>query len=101
MFDLGLYKDELKRVSFDKAGRVDVFCSIHKNMGCVIMVLENPWFAGTDGEGGYVIKDVPAGRYRLKAWHERLPPMVKDVVVEERGTNRVDFVLGVEGLPRI
>src|SRR5579885_407157 len=46
-FDLGLYKGnpKEKRVTFDKAGRVDVFCSIHANMHCVVLVLENPYFA--------------------------------------------------------
>ena len=41
-FDLGLYKDEIKRVRFDKPGRLDVFCSIHTAMHCIILVLENP-----------------------------------------------------------
>src|SRR5262245_28792747 len=37
-FDLGLYKDpETKRVTFDKPGRVDAFCSIHKAMNCVVL----------------------------------------------------------------
>src|SRR6476660_8391151 len=41
-FDLGLYKDpEVKRVTFDKPGRVEVFCSIHSAMNCTILVLEN------------------------------------------------------------
>src|SRR2546429_287580 len=40
-FDLGLYKNEVKKVTFDKPGRVDVFCSIHSKMHCVILVLEN------------------------------------------------------------
>ena len=41
-FDLGLYKGnpEDKRITFDKAGRVDVFCSIHANMHCVVLVLD-------------------------------------------------------------
>src|SRR5687768_2447569 len=36
-FDLGLYKDpEVKKVTFDTTGRVDVFCSIHSKMSCVV-----------------------------------------------------------------
>ena len=40
-FDLGLYKgnEPDKQVTFDKAGRVDVFCSIHANMHCIVLVL--------------------------------------------------------------
>src|SRR5581483_9530827 len=70
-FDLGLYKGNPpeKRVTFDKPGRVDVFCSIHENMHCVVLVLENRFFASTDDNGDYRIPDVPPGTYQLKAWH--------------------------------
>ena len=100
-FDLGLYKHpEVKRVTFDKPGRVDIFCSIHSAMNCIILVLENPWFASTDAAGAFSIKDVPAGNYKLRAWHERLPPQTKDVTVTDTGQIKVDFVLGIRNLPQ-
>lgn len=98
-FDLGLYKEEVKRVTFDRPGRVDVFCSIHKNMNCIVLVLENPWFAVADDEGAFLIPDVPPGTYRLTAWHRRLPPVTREVTVTEHGTNTVDFTMGVKGIP--
>jgi plastocyanin len=100
-FDLGLYKNpEVKRVTFDKAGRVDAFCSIHKTMNCVILVVENPYFAATDERGRYAIPNVPAGTYKLKAWHERLPSQVMDIRVTESGEVRADFTLGITNLPK-
>lgn len=99
-FDLGLYKDEVKVITFDKPGRIDVFCSIHKNMHCIILVLENPYFAQTDGRGRFVIKDVPAGTYQLKVWHERMPPQIKQVIVPPEGDIKVDFTMGITGLPK-
>jgi plastocyanin len=100
-FDLDLYKAPVvKRVTFDKPGRVDVFCSIHTTMSCVVLVLENPFFAVSDEKGRYVIREVPAGTYRLKAWHERLPPQVREITVPEKGEVRVDFVLGLQTLPK-
>ena len=100
-FDLGLYKHpEVKRVTFDKPGRVDIFCSIHSSMNCIILVLENPWFTSTDPTGAFSIKDVPVGTYKLRAWHERLPPQTKDVTVTESGQIKVDFVLGIRNLPQ-
>src|SRR3954470_939282 len=85
-FDLGLYKDpEIGKVTFDKAGRVDVFCSIHSRMNCVILVLKNPFFAATDGKGAYRIPNIPAGTYKVKAWHERLPGQVKEITIPEDG----------------
>lgn len=101
-FDLGLYKngDTNKSVTFDKAGRVDVFCSIHSSMSCIVLVLENPYFASTDNKGVYTIPNVPAGTYKLKAWHERLPPQIKEITVPATGEVNVDFTLGITGLPK-
>ena len=99
-FDLGLYKDETKIVPFDKPGRVDVFCAIHKSMHCIVLVLENSFFSATNEEGHYHVPDVPAGTYRLRAWHERLPSLLKTVEVPSNGTIRVDFNLSIDTLPQ-
>jgi plastocyanin len=100
-FDLGLYKSpELKRITFDKPGRVDVFCSIHKAMSCVVLVLETPFFASTDVRGRFAIPGVPAGTYQLKAWHERLPTKTREVTVPAEGEIKLDFILGVTDLPK-
>jgi plastocyanin len=98
-FDLGLYKEKAKIVEFDKPGRVDVFCSIHTTMHCIVLVLENSFFALTDAHGRYAIANVPAGTYRLKAWHERVPAQIHEVVVPESGEVKADFSLTIAGLP--
>ena len=101
-FDLGLYvHPEVKRVVFDKPGRVDVFCSIHSRMNCIVLVLDNPWYASVNSDGHYIIRNVPAGNYRLKAWHERLPPETKEITVTETGETKVDFTLGIKNLPKL
>lgn len=95
-FDLGMYRgdDQTKRYTFDKPGRVDVFCAIHANMHCIVLVLPSPYFARSDDRGRYVIRDVPPGTYRLRAWHERVPGQTVEVVVPADGEVTVDFVLG-------
>ncbi|TAL04889.1 MAG: hypothetical protein EPO07_04565 [Verrucomicrobia bacterium] len=100
-FDLGLYKSpEVKRVTFDQAGRVDVFCSIHASMSCVVLVLPNPCFSVSDDSGHYRIADVPAGKYKLKAWHERMPALTQEITVPESGEIEVNLVLRVNSLPK-
>ena len=100
-FNLGFYKKEkVPEVRFDRLGRVDIFCAIHTNMHCIILVLPNPHFALVDARRRFVIRDVPAGTYRLKAWHERVPAQVRDVIVPAAGEVKVDFVLGVAELPK-
>ena len=100
-FNLGLYgKEKTPLIVFDKIGRVDVFCGIHTKMHCIILVLPSPYFAMADNHGRYTIKSIPAGTYRLKAWQERMPSQVKEVVVPAEGEVRVDFVLGLADLPK-
>jgi len=101
-FNLGLYKSpKVERWTFENAGRVDVFCSIHTRMSCIVLVLQNPWFAATNAKGDYTIKDVPPGVYKLKAWHERLPSQIKDITISEAvPTVKADFILGFADPPK-
>ncbi len=101
-FDLGLYSRDQppKSVVFDKLGQADVFCSIHTKMHCIVLVLTNPWFAPVDDKGRFVIRNVPAGTYPLRAWHERVPGQTKEVVVPTDGEVQVDFILGPGNLPK-
>jgi len=101
-FDLGLYNADHppKNMVFDKAGQADVFCSIHTKMHCIVLVLTNPYFALADDKGRFVIKDVPAGTYQLRAWHERVPGKTETVTVPADGEVQVDFTLGLATLPK-
>lgn len=100
-FDLGYYKKEkVPEVLFDRVGRVDVFCAIHTKMHCIILVVPNPFFAMADDKGRFTIKNVPAGTYKVRAWHERLPSQTREIVVPEAGDVKVDFALGVGQLPK-
>lgn len=100
-FDLGLYKDpEVKNWKFNAVGRVDVFCSIHSSMNCIVLVLPNPYFSATNKKGVYTITNIPAGTYKVKAWHERMPSDIKEITVPENGEVKVDFTLGIKNLPK-
>lgn len=103
-FDLDLYKKgdpPKKSPPFDKPGEVDVFCSIHARMSCIILVLENPYFAVTDSKGHFTIPNVPPGHYTLVGWHERMPNDTREIVVPENGdVSGVNFTLGIKNLPK-
>ena len=100
-FDLGYYKkEEVPEVRFDRVGRVDVFCAIHPRMHCIILVVPNPFFAVADEKGRFVIQNVPAGTYKVRAWHERMPSQTREVIVPEVGDVRMDFALGLGDLPK-
>ena len=71
-FDLELYKrPKTGQWTFQNPGIVRVYCNIHPQMSAVVVVRDNPFFGKAEASGSFVIPDVPAGRYTLKAWHER------------------------------
>jgi hypothetical protein len=47
-----------------------VECNIHPWMKAHIGVFNHPYFAITDANGNFEIKDAPAGIWRLVAWHD-------------------------------
>lgn len=49
--------------------RVD--CSIHAWMKAWLIILDHPYVAITDQDGQFEIKNVPAGEWNFRFWHER------------------------------
>ena len=49
---------------------VSVKCDIHGWMNASVRVFDHPYFAVTNENGEFEIKDAPAGKYRLVMWHE-------------------------------
>lgn len=49
---------------------VNVSCTIHGWMKGYIRVFNHPYFAVTDAEGNFEIKDAPAGKWNLVIWQE-------------------------------
>jgi hypothetical protein len=47
-----------------------IACGIHPWMKGYLFVLPHPYFAVTDDKGNFEIKNVPAGKLRLVAWHD-------------------------------
>lgn len=100
-FDLGRYPQGASRsVRFGKPGIVQVFCHIHADMSAVVLVLRNPFFAIPSDAGRFSLENVPAGTYRIVAWHERAGPILRQVRVVPGQTTTVDFALPVVTEPR-
>jgi plastocyanin len=68
-FTLKLYAGSPKMpVTFGQPGLVVLGCNIHDSMVAYIGVVDSPYFAKTT-DAGTVSVNLPAGRYRLRAWH--------------------------------
>jgi plastocyanin len=68
-FDLGMYPTGTsKRIVFDRPGLARLFCNIHPNMAAYVMAVDTPYFAMSNEQGVFDIRDVPAGTYTYHAW---------------------------------
>ena len=91
-FDLGRYPTGKSRsVTFDKPGAVRVFCEIHSDMNCIILVLETPYFAYPDAEGRFKIENVPEGEYFVKVWHKTSEQGSRPLKLSEEKPATIDF----------
>jgi plastocyanin len=96
-FDLGRFpRGESRARTFSRPGLVKVYCHLHSQMSASIMVFDHPHFAIPETDGHFALADVPAGEYRLSAWHERIGESAKSIVVEAGRTVRIEFALPVE-----
>jgi plastocyanin len=74
-------KGQHKSFTFDNLGSASLLCNVHQEMSGYVVVVPTPYFAVTDAQGDYVIKDVPAGHYTLKTWSEEGKPVTQSVEV--------------------
>jgi plastocyanin len=71
-FDLGLYKrPKSGSRTFDKPGVYTLYCNIHPQMSATVVVRDNPYFAKASKEGAFRLEGLPAGEYKVTAFHER------------------------------
>ena len=70
---------------------VTMQCGMHPFMQGHGLAVDNPYYAVTGTEGTFAIKDLPAGTYRIKAWHPVLGEKEQDITVAENGSASVGF----------
>jgi len=91
-FNLGSWgRGGTKSHVFDKPCFAALLCNIHPEMEGFVAALPTPYFAVTDKQGAYEIKDLPDGSYTVKVWHPRLKEAMKKVNVKD--ATREDFKL--------
>lgn len=71
-FDLGLYKrPKSGSKTFDKPGVYTVYCNIHPQMSATVVVRDSPYFTTAAKDGAFRLAGLPAGEYKVLAFHER------------------------------
>jgi len=85
-------KGEKKSFQFNDLGVVALLCNVHPEMSGYIVVAATPYFAVTDKDGNFEIKNIPPGHYTLKTWSEDGKPTTQAVDVTG-GTVSVDLTV--------
>jgi hypothetical protein len=71
---------------------IRINCDIHKWMNAFAWVFDHPYFAVTDKEGNYEIKNVPAGvEVEVVHWHETFDKPKAEKATLKAGENTKDF----------
>lgn len=66
-------------------------CDVHKWMGAYAGVLNHPFYAVTNDQGTFELKNLPAGNYVIEAWHEKYGAQTQSVSVSGSESKTVDF----------
>jgi plastocyanin len=74
-------KGDKKPYVFKDLGVASLLCNVHPEMSGYVVVVPTPYFAVTDKDGNFEIKNVPAGKYTIKTWSEDGKPVAQAVDV--------------------
>ncbi len=70
-------------------------CDVHPWMFAWVTVVDSPYYAVTDKDGKFTIKNVPPGKYVLQASHRKLGDQTADVEVKDTGASQ-DFTFEIK-----
>ena len=92
-FNLGLPIVGMKQTKTFNTSEVMVplKCDVHPWMQGYIGVLSHPYFAVSDANGQFELKNLPPGEYTVEAWHEKLGVRSQRVTLGANETKQTEF----------
>lgn len=69
-------------IELAKPENFHIKCDVHPWMSARAFVMEHPFFAVTDEDGKFTIKNLPPGEYELEFWHSTAGTQTQKIKVE-------------------
>ena len=66
-------------------------CNLHPFLQSRGMIVQNPYYAITDKEGNFLIKDIPPGSYKIIAWHPFIPKKIGTIKIKPGTQSNINF----------
>ena len=83
----------LKRLKMKKDKHFFLQCDQHNYMEADARIVWNPYYTVTGDDGTFMIDQIPAGTYRITAWHPYLGEVAGQVTIEKGKTAGMDLDL--------
>jgi plastocyanin len=95
--DLGVFAPgERRELELSSAGAVRVHCPIHVDEAGVVFVAPSPHFVRVLRGDRYSLRDLPPGRYWLRAWSDGWIANARDITLRAGESAHADIVLRLE-----
>lgn len=80
--------------SFDKKEvMIPVGCDVHPWMRSYVSVLDHPYYAITDDDGDFEIKNLPAGDWEIEVRHPKAQTLTQKVTVKDGESAKADLAI--------
>lgn len=80
-----------KKVKLKRGAGMKIECDAHDFMHGFVFVAKNPYYAVVSEDGTYTISDIPAGKYKVVAWHGTLGEKKGKATIAAGADATVDF----------
>ncbi len=68
-------------------------CGQHNYMEAEARIVWNPYFSVTDENGAFKLDNIPAGKYKVTAWHPYAGENTQEILVSEGAETNVNFTV--------
>jgi hypothetical protein len=85
----------MKRFKVKKDKHFFLQCDQHNYMEADGRIVWNPYYAISTADGAFKIDGIPAGKYKVTAWHPYVGEVSQEITVTDGGT-KVDFELAAK-----